>query len=133
MIFIPMVEVVMKFMIVLVSLFMTAHLFAHGGNKPGPHGGKIKMPGMFHTELLIKSHHLFRVYLLDMKFENPVIKKSKVQYSLNGSDKVICEPIKSYFLCKTKKVIKGHYTLKLFVKRYKMKGVATYKNKEMNH
>ena len=133
MIFTPLVEVVMKFMIVLVSLFMTAHLFAHGGNKPGPHGGKIKMPGMFHTELLIKSHHNFRVYLLDMKFENPVIKKSKVQYSLNGSDKVICEPTKSFFLCKTKKMLKGSYTLKLFVKRHKMKGIATYKIKKMNH
>ncbi|MDC0255841.1 hypothetical protein OAK75_13145 [Bacteriovoracales bacterium] len=123
----------MKLMIVLATLFMTVHLFAHGGNKPGPHGGKIKMPGMFHTELLIKNHHIFRVYLLDMKFENPVIEKSKVQYSFNGSDKVICEPTKSYFLCETKRVIKGHYTLKLFVKRNKMKGVATYKNKKMNH
>jgi hypothetical protein len=125
-------EIVMKLMIVLASLFMTVHLFSHGSNRPGPHGGKIKMPGMFHTELLIKSHHTFRVYLLDMKFKKPVIKESKVKYSLNGGGKIACEPIKKYFLCKTKKMLQGHYTLKVFAKRHKMKGIATYKNKMKN-
>ena len=62
----------MKLILVFSSLLLiNSHLFAHGGNKPGPHGGKIKMPGMFHTELILNAPNDFKVYLLDMKFKNP--------------------------------------------------------------
>ena len=56
----------MKLMILISSLIFNSYLYGHGGNKPGPHGGKIKMPGMFHTELLLNSAHHFEIYLLDM-------------------------------------------------------------------
>lgn len=33
-------------------LALTFELFAHGEDHPGPHGGRIQMPGAFHTELI---------------------------------------------------------------------------------
>ena len=89
----------MKLMILISSLIFNSYLYGHGGNKPGPHGGKIKMPGMFHTELLLNSAHHFEIYLLDMKFKDPITNKSEVHYSLNGSKKKpLCSPRKLLFL-----------------------------------
>ena len=118
----------MKKLIIISSLLINFHLFAHGGNKPGPHGGKIKMPGMFHTELIINNKNSFKVYLLDMKFKNPTTERSEVHYSLDGGLKTICELKKNFFLCKNKKVIKKGSTLKVHAKRFKQRGTAIYKS-----
>ena len=119
----------MKLILVFSSLLLiNSYLFAHGGNKPGPHGGKIKMPGMFHTELILNAPNDFKVYLLDMKFKNPETKKSMVDYSIDGNKKFSCKPKNSFFICKTKKVLKKGMTLKIHAKRLKRSGTATYKN-----
>lgn len=61
---------------------------AHGEEKPGPHGGHIQMPADFHTEVIADADGAFRVYLLDLKFENPTIKNSSVNaYILKGKKK----------------------------------------------
>ena len=118
----------MKKVIFIASLFISFQLFGHGGNKPGPHGGKIKMPGMFHTELILNDQNSFKVYLLDMKFKNPTIKRSTVHYSIDNGKMVPCSPKNNFYLCKTKKILKKEMTLKIHAKRIKSKGTAIYKS-----
>jgi len=65
----------------LLSIFIflaAANAGAHGEEKPGPHGGHIKMPGGFHTELEIDPAQGAHIFLLDMNFENPTVKDSSV-------------------------------------------------------
>ena len=129
----------MKLIILISTLLFNSYLYGHGGNKPGPNGGKIKMPGMFHTELLLNGPHHFQIYLLDMKFKEPMTEKSTVHYSLNGGKKSLCVPQNKYFSCKTKKMIKKGSIIKVHAKRLNQKGTATYKNlmrkmkKKMKH
>ncbi len=52
--------------------------FAHGEDKPGPHGGVIRMPGAFHTEVVAHGDRAFHVYLLDVAFKDPVVADSTV-------------------------------------------------------
>lgn len=59
---------------VLVFLVSANQMAAHGEHKPGPHGGAIRMPGAFHTEVLPYQNLGFKVYLLDINFENPTSK-----------------------------------------------------------
>ena len=47
---------------------LSVNLFAHGEDKPGPHGGYIRMPGSFHTEV-VKEKAGYRVYLLDINWK----------------------------------------------------------------
>src|SRR5689334_5315876 len=51
---------------------------AHGSNKPGPHGGFVRMPGSFHTEVLDRGNGTFEVYLLDVRIQNAVVENSAV-------------------------------------------------------
>lgn len=72
----------MKLIVTLFAIgFLSApQVFAHGEDKPGPHGGSIRMPGAFHTELVVKDG-VIEVYLLDMEWKNPSTKNSKVALS----------------------------------------------------
>ncbi|KHD89626.1 MAG: hypothetical protein OM95_02565 [Bdellovibrio sp. ArHS] len=74
----------------LTLLFMTPFIaFAHGEDKEGPHGGHIRMPGAFHTELMLDEKHEAHIFLLDMEFKNPTVQNSKIEvYALNGKTKV---------------------------------------------
>jgi len=67
---------------------------SHGENKPGPHGGFIKMPGAFHTEVVPVSKTQVQVFLLDMDWKNPITDKSSV--TANG---MICKPKDTTFIC----------------------------------
>ncbi|AFY01867.1 hypothetical protein [Bdellovibrio bacteriovorus] len=58
--------------------------WAHGEDKPGPHGGHILMPGAFHTEITVDKDQGVHVYLLDMNFENPTTKDSSVKVTARG-------------------------------------------------
>lgn len=64
---------------------LTALLFgpvlavAHGGDKPGPHGGNVEMPGAFHTELVLDKDQSAHIYLIDINFQNPTTKDSSVK------------------------------------------------------
>ncbi len=81
---------------------------AHGGDKPGPHGGNVEMPGAFHTELVVNKDLSLNVYLTDMSFQNPTTKdssvkafarekKSEVPFSCSAQDNYFhCVPTKKY-------------------------------------
>lgn len=89
---------------------LTAQLAkAHGEDKPGPHGGYIKMPANFHTELVPAADGSFMIYLIDIQFQNPVIENSKVKVFFNSGKKKItlnCTPMKDHFHCFSKQPIK---------------------------
>ncbi len=68
----------MKLLITL-ALLLPVFAWSHGEDKPGPHGGHIRMPGAFHTELVLNKKNEAHVYLLDMDFKNPTVKDSSLQ------------------------------------------------------
>ncbi len=75
--------------------------FAHGEDKPGPHGGFIRMPGAFHTEVVPQGKTELKVFLLDIEWKNPSINKSKLQVTLNDNSKTKaqCSINDNYYLC----------------------------------
>ena len=103
------------------AIMMTAfsvNVLAHGEDKPGPNGGFIKMPANFHTEVVPEEDGSFRVYLLDINFQNPVVKKSDVKaWIKNGKKKksIHCHVMGSdHFHCMPGKVeLKGKLILKV--------------------
>jgi len=75
--------------------------FAHGEDKPGPHGGYIRMPGAFHTEV-VKEKNGYRVYLLDINWKNPSVLDSDVKASIQvGKNKtdLNCTKESDSYLC----------------------------------
>lgn len=86
---------------IILSLFLVSYAFAHGENKPGPHGGHIRMPGAFHTELLLQTH-MAKVYLLDIGFKNPITKNSTIIMKVGSGQnlkQVACSEKFDYFEC----------------------------------
>lgn len=88
----------------LASFFAIAIAQAHGEDKPGPHGGAIRMPGAFHTEVVQINHQQIRVYLLDIDWKNPSTQNSTVDASFMGTKKpqkdlAKCKPRQDFFLC----------------------------------
>jgi hypothetical protein len=87
------------FVLALLSVF---EVFAHGEDQLGPHGGHIRMPGAFHTELVAEGETSFKVYLLDVQFKNPSTKNSSVRAEIkfkNESLAVACKAMKNLFSC----------------------------------
>lgn len=79
-----------------------ASALAHGEDKLGPNGGYIRMPGVFHTEVVAKPDKL-EVYLLDIEWKNPTIKDSNVDVKLSDENKtktLACSPERNRFVCK---------------------------------
>lgn len=93
--------------VLIISCIVNSELsFGHGEDQPGPHGGHIRMPGAFHTELLVEKNNLFRVYLLDINWKNPTTKNSYVQFRINSDKNLIqCKVIKNYFQCQPTQTI----------------------------
>lgn len=88
--------------IILASLFLPVFAHAHGEDQPGPHGGSIRMPGAFHTEVLVNNDKSVQVYLLDMNFKNPTLKDSKVAVRMENNKKSVpfkCMPMDDHFHC----------------------------------
>ena len=110
---------------------------AHGEDKPGPHGGEIKMPGAFHTEVLLRGKNHVRVYLLDMDWKNPSVTDSKVEVShlLNSGGKTKrqhakCLKKNNFYLCRFLKDVdltQGG-SLQVTAQREKQKGNAVTYN-----
>ncbi|MBY0552973.1 hypothetical protein K2P97_00495 [bacterium] len=108
-------------------IFFTATLlsallaFAHGEDKPGPHGGHIKMPANFHTEVIADKDGSFHIYLLDMQFKNPTVKSSEIKaYVLSGKKKTTlkCSVMgEKHFHCKSSKAVKSASSLVIKAKR----------------
>lgn len=92
-----------------VFTFLSTHAFAHGEDKPGPHGGFVQMPGAFHTELVLVDKNLFEVYLLDMDFKNPTTENSSVKAIFTDSKKRVaeftCEASGTKFVCTIPKLM----------------------------
>lgn len=92
-----------KFLLAVYALLVSSLVWAHGEDKPGPHGGVIRMPGAFHTELVSQGSNQLKVYLLDINFKNPTVKDSKVELALKKNKqslKAKCEPQTDFFMCK---------------------------------
>lgn len=103
----------MKILIILSLMIASIGVFAHGGGKPGPHGGHIQMPGSFHTELVLEEK-LAKVYLLDVQFKDPITAKSSVSliaYSKDKNEKVTCLDKKIYFECRLPQHLSNYSSL----------------------
>lgn len=89
---------------VVVLGFNAIRIFAHGEDSVGPHGGVIRMPGAFHTELKQVDSKTFQLYLLDMEWKDPIVENSKVSVSLVRSGRVVtklkCNVREVFFECK---------------------------------
>ena len=86
---------------IVTCLAMSGLTFAHGENLPGPHGGAIRMPGIFHTEMLPVSNG-FKIMLLDLQFANPSTRNSSVTANLVSGMTTVelkCQKKTDYFLC----------------------------------
>jgi hypothetical protein len=81
--------------------------FPHGEDQAGPHGGYIRMPGAFHTEL-VQDQQNFKDFLLDINWANPTVQNSKVSAVFKPKKgKAIeseCTPQSDYFLCSSGKL-----------------------------
>lgn len=80
---------------------LSLNVFAHGEDKPGPHGGYIRMPGAFHTEV-VKEKNGYRIYLLDINWKNPSVLDSDVKASIQvGKNKtdLSCTKESDSYLC----------------------------------
>lgn len=85
------------------TLIMTFNVYAHNENKYGPHNGYIRMPGVFHTEVVPEKNQNFRIYLLDVNIKNPSTQNSTVALRYEGdkgfSAQYKCLKEKEYFSC----------------------------------
>ena len=88
--------------LLLISGYFAQFAHSHGLNKPGPHGGFIKMPGTFHTELVPLSENEWKIYLLDENIKNPTVKNSSISGAAklrDGQTPLTCKVVEDFFLC----------------------------------
>lgn len=114
----------MKFFMLVAFLMTGLKVFAHGENKPGPHGGNVLMPGPFHTELLLVAE-VATVWLLDMAFKNPTTENSQVTLTANNKDQSVsaeCTNKKIFFECRFPQKISDYPWIKIKAVRKGVKG-----------
>lgn len=86
----------------IISSLIGLTALGHGEDVPGPKGGHIRMPGNFHTEVVQDKDGSFHIYLLDMQFKEPIVKKSSIKaFVLNGKKKsnLKCKVMNDHFHC----------------------------------
>lgn len=115
----------MKFILsVLVLILHSGQSFAHGEDKPGPHGGFIRMPGAFHTEVVKTGKSSARIFLIDINWKDPMTKNSSVKAEIGGASKGDCKAQGNFFQCSFSNDVdlnkKGE--LKIIAERNGMKG-----------
>lgn len=106
------------------AVFLSLEVLAHGEGKPGPHGGHVRMPGSFHTELVLDQKSA-KIYLLDLAFKDPSLKDSSVKMSLeakNNSKEAPCAPKETYFDCELPNDINEFSSIKVIAIRNGVKG-----------
>lgn len=71
-----------------------------GGDRPGPNGGYITMPGTYHIELVDKGNTML-VYLLDLSMKNPIVDNSSVSLKFLNEKalEISCKAENKYFVC----------------------------------
>lgn len=80
-------------------IFLVAtQAWAHGEDKPGPHGGAITMPGAFHVELVPVNNRQVKAYLLDIEWKNPTLKDSSIEVA-QGPVVAKCRSQIDHFVC----------------------------------
>ncbi len=87
----------------IVTVMFASPAFAHGETKPGPHGGYIRMPGGFHTEVVPIGTDQLKIFLVDLSFNSPTTEKSKVDVTLVDaaiSTPIVCKADGESFACK---------------------------------
>jgi hypothetical protein len=93
----------MKIFLIRLALivFMTRIALSHGEDKKGPHGGFIRMPGAFHTELVQVGKNKMKVYLLDIEWKNPTVLRSSVHlvYKNKTETQANCVAQGTYYMC----------------------------------
>lgn len=90
----------LRLALVILCLSISDISLGHGEDKPGPNGGHIRMPGAFHTELVVYKQNQFNVFLLDINWKNPTVKDSSVQLKVNNDKNIIqCKQLNNYFQC----------------------------------
>lgn len=93
-----------KIMFLLVAICEIS--FGHGEEKPGPHGGHIRMPGAFHTELVPSGESTFKLYLLDMNWKNSTVQNSKLNIKIAQGGQLgdaSCKQQADHFFCSVPK------------------------------
>ncbi|MFM6928261.1 MAG: hypothetical protein ACKOX6_07340 [Bdellovibrio sp.] len=117
-----------KIFIILALFLSPLSVFAHGEEQAGPHGGHIRMPGNFHTEMEIDSVQGAHIYLLDINFKNPTIKDSSIEAKFYPKGKGAAVTYKcglmggDHFHCVPQGKIKGLGQLKIKAVREKAVG-----------
>jgi hypothetical protein len=99
----------LKNAIKLITVLFSLQLLAHGEDTPGPHGGYIRMPGLFHTEV-VQEKNGYRVYLLDIAWKNPTVLDSSIKAFIeNGSKKsaLKCRKDSESYFCISKDLQSG--------------------------
>lgn len=81
----------------LLALTFAISALGHRENQPGPHGGVIRMPGSFHTELVVIGGTA-KIWLLDGNFKNPTTKNSTLSVKVANTE-VHCVNNKDHFEC----------------------------------
>jgi hypothetical protein len=118
--------------ILLLTVFRSTDLLAHGEDKPGPNGGFIQMPGGFHTEVVPAGKNNIKVYLLDLDWKNPITKDSSVVAILKKgkqTERANCKSETNYFSCffSAQADLKAKASLEIFATRDKQAAnVAVY-------
>lgn len=87
----------------LFTVFLSTSVFAHGMNKPGPNNGYIRMPGLYHIELVAEKN-IIKFYFLDIEFKPLPLTKATLRMELKGTSDVVVDCVKGmeYFSCDTK-------------------------------
>lgn len=113
-----------KALISIFLIFASYGMLAHGEHEVGPNGGTIRMPGGFHTELIVLKEGL-KVYLLDIEFKNPSTKNGSLKAKIvqgKSEQKLECQAHPDHFFCPVSKVpSSGKIVLK--ATREKMEGI----------
>jgi hypothetical protein len=93
------------FVTLLFAFCLSEQTLAHGMNKPGPHGGYIRMPGNYHIELVPAGKEL-KVYFLDMNFAPIPLNEATVSLTLTGKKPLKAQCLKEmhFFRCDTKEL-----------------------------
>ncbi|MBC7532534.1 MAG: hypothetical protein H7318_13245 [Oligoflexus sp.] len=103
--------------------------YSHGEDKLGPHKGFVRMPGSFHTEVVNNGTLGFKVYLLDLNWENATTQDSSAKLTLVSKNKTLhttmCSARNDVFICPVQFEgdIKDAVKLELETTRMGIKGV----------
>lgn len=121
----------MKLLILMLNAVLYSTLvFAHGEDKPGPHGGRIEMAKNVHTEVAADKDGSFHIFLLDGNIANPTIKNSSINAVIKSAGKDVklnCSVMGgTHYHCKSKDTRPTEGQLILKAKRENVQVEVTY-------